>query len=344
MQFKSMLESLQSQYRFEVLSLDGAEMVTGSLLKIDGKTLDLDEVSWKRFATFLGFSVKTLERGSEDLKKNTFNYYLESGQGGDVVVQYYGDEIESFYRTDHPLVPVLDSLESIGGVLDYSGEPLSHYKVSSQRRGYSDTVVDLVKGQRLWGFETSGVGYQVHLGVRVTINFDPEVSSQVEGLLEFVSPENTFKMCIELPNKGKVRPKGKTQSEIVDSFVEVASGWVKEIDQTLGMLYTLEEVLSETDPKLNVMVTEMGVSRTVQNRVMERLYVENPWLKEKASVSEIEAIVALGVFVRGLVSSANKVERYLGSLFSQGGDRVVVCKCCGQRVTQTQEKNNGTGS
>lgn len=333
MKFHEKVGELERDLRTVRYPLEGAYMTSPGTLKLNNSVLELDDVSSKQLATFLGFSFRSLEKASDELKVTTFNYYLEEASEGSVEVQFYRGQPERFYRTDRPTLPTLEILKSLS-------EEVSDYDVVGWSRGYDKIVVDLVAPVTRRSFNEFETTFHSYPGVRVTLNFDTSSSSSIERLVQTYPPlrgeSYGFLASFDLQ---KVRPKGKTVEELVSEVGEITIPLVS----TSGLLDTLQYLssleskpVSETLPKIDVMLEGIGVAKGSQKKMSERLKEEHIWITTSDFVGELEAFLMIGLQAPTLTKSKFKAERYLGELLLRGGDTVRLCQCCTQRLPLDQ--------
>ena len=90
--------------------------------------------------------------------------------------------------------------------------------------------------------------------------------------------------------------------------------------------------MSEAEPKVDSVLEEAGVPKTVRSKIKDRIYEARPDFFRKLEVSEMEAVVAIGEQTPSLGKTKMKLERFLGELINQGGERETSCEMCAQRL------------
>lgn len=338
MRFLDWAEDFAKKSEFTYHGLGGARMTTPHTVEIEGVEFSLDDLAWKDLGRFLGFSVKGLEKASDSLKVATFNDFLEQFDNADVVIHSFGGEVERFYRPDHPLLPVGNVLLVLTSIFNRSLGFTENFVVTKVSPGDGVIIVDVLSPEKIQGWEDKN--YSLRGGARVELSFDTKRSSRVETLLEFspsYSNEDPFYISVPLPENGsRVSAKGLTKNEIFDSFqvamegaLHAATDWGSE-----GLRLLQSRPMSQSGPKIDTMMEESKIPARVRSRIRERISEERPDFREKGRLSELEAILMLGKQSSSLGKSKAKVEHYLGCLLAKGGDQVIVCGCCGQRLPE----------
>lgn len=322
-------------------------MISPHVLKIGEETIRLDDVAWKQFANFLGFSVKSLEKASDELKMATFNHFIEQNETSDAVVQKYRGQAEKFYRADRPILPVSEILQSVLEVGSYELGELGDFEVIEWRNSYDKMVIDTLSDNS--PIEWMNIGYSLRCGVRLIINVDGKSSSYVETLLQLKSKSpksEPFYLSIPLPEKrGKIISKGRVSENIVEQFHYAAGdALLYSIDLSNSDLQALWcEPMSDTEPKIDSVLEGAKIPKTVQPKVKARIRDEYLDFTKTDRLSELEAILVMGEQSVSLGKSRMKMERHLGELVAMGGDQVIVCGCCEQRLPQEKIEENQHG-
>lgn len=338
MRFLEWSERFSKNTEFTYHGLDGARMTSPYTVEIEGESFVLDDLAWKDFGRFLGFSVKSLEKATDKLKMATFNDFLEQFDNADVVIQTRDGVAERFYRPDHPILPAGGVVLVLSSISNKDLGCVEDFLVSKVSSGPGMVRFDLVSDKEVRGW--SDKNYSLRCGARVELSFDTKTSSKVETLLEFTpvySGGEPFFISVPLPGKGeRVSAKGLTRNEIYDSFQEAmetalsqAVEWKERGLEALG-----KAPMSQSGPKIDTMMEESKIPARVRSRIRERISEERPDFREEGRLSELEAILMLGEQSSSLEKSKAKVEHYLGSLLAMGGDQVIVCGCCGQRLPE----------
>lgn len=347
MRFIDRVGDYSQKQEFSVLSMAGAKMMSAYSVRLEDTVIDLDDVSWKQLATYLGFSVKSLERASDSLKMATFDHFLEELDNTEVLVQFYDGQAEKFYRTDHPLLPVKDILSSLSNLDHERFGEAEGFKVTGWLTQYDKIMVDIISETTPDGW--ANVHYFLRCGVRMRISLDTKSSSYLETLLEFTpedSKKNPFYVAVPLAEKiGRITAKGETRDNLVERFSDVflqALDCAHELNRW-GLTELRRGPISEAIPKIDTMLEDSKVPASVRPKIKSRISEEHYDFSRDDWLSELGAILVVGEQSPHLGKSKARVEQYLGSLIAMGGDHVMVCGCCEQRLPNddTKENNNG---
>lgn len=347
MRFLDRVRDYSQKQQFQVFGMAGAKMMSAHSLQLEDTVVELDDVSWKQLAVHLGFSVKSLDKASDSLKMNTFDYFLGECDSSEVIVQFHDGQVEKFYRTDHPLLPVESILFSILFLNHEELGDVEEFEVTSWLTQYDQIQVDVVSNISPAGWTSRG--FSLRCGVRMKISLDTKSSSYVETLLEFtpMNPEKTpFYVAVPLAEKrGRIAAKGETRNNLMEKFSEVFLHALQFSSELSGGV--LQELwkgpVSEAGPKIKTMLEDSKIPASIQPRIERRIVEEYTEFSQDDRMSELGAILTVGEQTPFLGKSKTKVEQYLGSLIAMGGDQVVVCGCCEQRLPtdKIKEKNNG---
>lgn len=342
MRFLDRVRDYSRKQQFLVFGMAGAKMMSAYSLRLEDTVIELDDVSWKQLAVYLGFSVKSLEKASDSLKMATFDHFMEEHDNSEVLVQFYDGQAEKFYRTDHPLLPVEEILFSLSFLDHEEFGNIEEFEVTSWLTRYDQIQVDIISDiiSDIAPAGWTSRGYTLRCGVRMKVSLDTKSSSYLETLLEF-TPRNPkkapFYVAVPLTeNMGRVAAKGETKSDLVEKFskaMETALSQAVEWKER-GLEALDKAPMSQSGPKIDTMMEESKIPARVRSRIRERISEERPDFREEGRLSELEAILILGEQSSSLEKSKAKMEHYLGSLLAMGGNQVIVCGCCGQRLPE----------
>lgn len=347
MRFLDRVRDYSRKQQFLVFGMAGAKMMSAYSLRLEDTVIELDDVSWKQLAVYLGFSVKSLEKASDSLKMATFDHFMEERDNSEVLVQFYDGQAEKFYRTDHPLLPVEEILFSLSSLDHEEFGNIEEFEVTSWLTRYDQIQVDIISNIASAGWTSRR--YALRCGVRMKVSLDTKSSSYLETLLEF-TPRNPkkdpFYVAVPLAEKmGRMAAKGETKSDLMEKFSEALLQALQCASELSGG--GLQELgkgpISEAEPKIKTMLEDSKVPVSIQPKIERRITEEYTQFSRDDRLSELGAILIVGEQSPHLGKSRTKVEQYLGSLIAMGGDQVLVCGCCEQRLptNKIKEKNNG---
>ena len=319
-------------------------MSSAHTLEAEGHDLYLDEVARKNFAKFLGFSATSIEKASDELQVEMFNYFIEKHSMSEVVIHFYGNQgyvfdrgVVDFYRADRELFPIHDTLDSVADVHTQELQRVGDYEVVAHSSDGTKTTVDIISPVELQSW--SDQRYNLRVGVRLIVDVDTARSSYVESLLEFTPKSETgpSRFFIPVPLKslaGKVSSKGRSAEEVVDVFTEAVGNacLVSENLAAHDLAQLYDGPMSEPEPKIDAILEGAGIPKSTQTKIKNRVWEDYLHFFSEREVSELTAIIMVGEQSPLLGKSRRKVESHLGDLIAHGGEHVETCEYCTQRL------------
>ena len=336
MRFDKAVETYSPNIKFITLGLEEAEMASTHVLRVGEDEYRLDDISWKSFADLLGFSIRGLEKASDELKMEVFDYFINENRESEVVLQTANGHPVFFYRADKPLLPIQDILQKI---ISVSSSYLGHvggFEVASWLDNNNKLVIDLISSGHDPAWDDKDL--KMRAGVRLIINIDTKSTSYVESLLQItpkLADSEPFYISSPVKNlSGKVSAKGYTREEMVDLFSTAVESAIFQAEGHLidDIPALWSGPMSESEPKVDSVLEEAGVPKTVRPKIKDRIGEARPDFFHKLEVSEMEAVVAIGEQTPSLGKTKMKLERFLGELINQGGEQETSCEMCAQRL------------